>query len=271
VIRSWVGKPFTLPPSLLLLQKEVMLCAGFSHDTLNIFNIEYLQIFVCCCVVRCCLLQGLQRSCYIHIQVTMTRFLSFITIASAILSAGAFAPALVSVNTRASSHLSASESNEQPMTRRDVGIKSAAVASLGVLAGLNLNIQGASAEEGAGGRLIEFTVQNVGGEEGQTGKVVMKLRKDWAPIGADRFEKLTEVGFWDEARAFRVLPGFIVQFGINGDPAKQAVWRKSIADDAVTVSNKRGTVTFATAGPGTRTTQIFFNTGNNGKILHINN
>ena len=197
----------------------------------------------------------------------MTRFLSFITFASAVFSASAFAPALVSVNTRASSHLSASESNE-PMTRRDVGIKSAAVASFGVLAGLNLNIQEASAEDG---RLIEFTVQNVGGEEGQTGKVVMKLRKDWAPIGADRFEKLTEVGFWDEARAFRVLPGFIVQFGINGDPAKQAVWRKSIADDAVTVSNKRGTVTFATAGPGTRTTQIFFNTGNNGKILYINN
>mmetsp|Transcript_21761 Transcript_21761/g.32245 ORF Transcript_21761/g.32245 Transcript_21761/m.32245 type:complete len:260 (-) Transcript_21761:29-808(-) len=192
----------------------------------------------------------------------MMRILSFITFASAIFSASAFAPSL-SVNTRASSHLSASESNEPTMTRRDVGIKSAAVATSGVLAGFNLNSQEASAEEGADGRLIEFTVENVGGEEGQTGKVVMKLRKDWAPIGAERFEKLTEVGFWDEARAFRVLPGFIVQFGINADPAKQALWRKSIADDAVKVSNKRGTVTFATAGPGTRTTQIFFNTGNN--------
>jgi peptidyl-prolyl cis-trans isomerase A (cyclophilin A) len=94
----------------------------------------------------------------------------------------------------------------------------------------------------------------------------MKLRKDWAPIGAERFEKLTEVGFWNEARSFRVLPGFIVQFGINGDPATQALWRKPIGDDAVKVSNKRGTVTFATAGANTRTTQIFFNTGNNGRF-----
>lgn len=67
----------------------------------------------------------------------------------------------------------------------------------------------------------------------------------------------------NDARAFRVLPGFITQFGINGDPAKQAIWRSPIKDDAVKVSNKRGTVTFATAGPGTRTTQIFINTGNN--------
>lgn len=113
------------------------------------------------------------------------------------------------------------------------------------------------------GRLIEFTVENVGGEVGQSGKVVIRTNPDWAPNGVERFEKLTEIGFWDECRIFRVLPGFITQFGINGDPTKQALWRSSIRDDKVAVTNKRGTVTFATAGPNTRTTQIFINTGNN--------
>ena len=83
----------------------------------------------------------------------------------------------------------------------------------------------------------------------------MKLKK-W-------FEKLTEVGFFDECRIFRVLPNFIGQFGINGNPTTQALWRSAIPDDPVKVSNQRGTVVFATAGKNTRTTQIFINTGNN--------
>jgi cyclophilin family peptidyl-prolyl cis-trans isomerase len=195
----------------------------------------------------------------------MRFLLNFLTFTTSIFAVNGFAPSLAS-NTRLNLKLSATDSNNEPMTRRDVAIKSAAIAATGVLAGLSANVQGAIAEDGAEGRLIEFTVENLGGEEGQTGKVVMKLRKDWAPIGAERFEKLTEVGFWNEARSFRVLPGFIVQFGINGDPATQALWRKPIGDDAVKVSNKRGTVTFATAGANTRTTQIFFNTGNNGKF-----
>ncbi|KAK1738216.1 peptidyl-prolyl cis-trans isomerase, cyclophilin type [Skeletonema marinoi] len=119
-------------------------------------------------------------------------------------------------------------------------------------------------DEGAGGKLVEFTVNNLDGEEGKTGTFVVKTRPDWAPIGEERFVALAESSFFDGCRAFRVLPGFIVQFGINGDPAVQSKWRSSsLKDDPVKVSNSRGTVVFATAGPGTRTTQLFVNLGNN--------
>ena len=74
-------------------------------------------------------------------------------------------------------------------------------------------------------------------------------------------QELTEQNFWDSCRIFRVIPGFIAQFGINGNPAVQAKWRSSnIPDDPVRVSNRRGTVVFATAGKNTRTSQIFINT-----------
>jgi peptidyl-prolyl cis-trans isomerase A (cyclophilin A) len=78
-------------------------------------------------------------------------------------------------------------------------------------------------------------------------------------------QELVTTSFFDGCRIFRVLPGFIAQFGINGDPAVQTKWRSaSIPDDPVKVSNSRGTVVFATAGPNTRTTQIFVNTNSNG-------
>ncbi|EEC45948.1 predicted protein, partial [Phaeodactylum tricornutum CCAP 1055/1] len=79
---------------------------------------------------------------------------------------------------------------------------------------------------------------------------------------------LTSIGFWDDCRVFRVLPGFVCQFGINGNPTVQQEWRgKNLSDDPVRVSNERGTVVFATAGPNSRTTQIFINTREQGNTF----
>jgi peptidyl-prolyl cis-trans isomerase A (cyclophilin A) len=92
------------------------------------------------------------------------------------------------------------------------------------------------------------------------GPFVVLIHRAWAPKGADRFYNLVKYGFFDNCRFFRVVPNFMVQFGINGDPTVQAPWRSAnLADDPVKESNRRGTVTFATAGPNTRTTQVFIN------------
>ncbi len=96
------------------------------------------------------------------------------------------------------------------------------------------------------------------------GPFVVEVHRDWAPNGADRFYNLVKNGFFDNARFFRVVSGFMVQFGINGDPKLSAVWREArIKDDPVKQSNKRGFITFATAGPNTRTTQVFINFADN--------
>lgn len=92
------------------------------------------------------------------------------------------------------------------------------------------------------------------------GVFVVQVNRDWAPNGADRFYNLVKNGFFDNTRFFRVVPGFMVQFGINGDPKVSEVWRPArIADDRVTQSNKRAYITFATSGPNSRTTQVFIN------------
>ena len=96
------------------------------------------------------------------------------------------------------------------------------------------------------------------------GTFVIEVHRDWSPNGADRFYNLVKNGFFNDARFFRVIDGFMVQFGISGNPDLSAVWREArIPDDPVKQSNTRGMVSFATAGPGTRTTQVFINFGDN--------
>jgi peptidyl-prolyl cis-trans isomerase A (cyclophilin A) len=96
------------------------------------------------------------------------------------------------------------------------------------------------------------------------GDFTIRVHRDWAPIGADRFYNLAKHHFYNDASFFRVLPNFVVQFGISAYPAVTKVWTKmDLKDDPVTQSNKPGTVTFATSGPDTRTTQVFINFGSN--------
>jgi peptidyl-prolyl cis-trans isomerase A (cyclophilin A) len=99
------------------------------------------------------------------------------------------------------------------------------------------------------------------------GAFVVEVTRAWAPRGADRFYNLVKNGFYDNVRFFRVISGFMVQFGINGDPAIMASWRAAqIPDDPVTQSNTRGMITFATAGPNTRTSQVFINFADNARL-----
>ncbi len=103
--------------------------------------------------------------------------------------------------------------------------------------------------------------------ETSKGDIVVEVHRDWAPIGAARFQELVEAKFFDECRFFRVVPNFVVQFGINGDPQTNVTWRsKRIADDPVKESNKRGYLTFATSGPNSRTTQLFINLRDNERL-----
>jgi peptidyl-prolyl cis-trans isomerase A (cyclophilin A) len=97
------------------------------------------------------------------------------------------------------------------------------------------------------------------------GVFVVEVTRAWAPLGADRFYNLVKNGYYNECRFFRVIQGFMVQFGINGDPAVAAVWQNArIGVDPVTQSNKRGFITYAMGGtPDTRTTQVFINFGDN--------
>jgi peptidyl-prolyl cis-trans isomerase A (cyclophilin A) len=99
------------------------------------------------------------------------------------------------------------------------------------------------------------------------GNFVIMVQRAWAPRGADRFYNLVRSGYYNGAKFFRVLPGFMAQFGIHGDPAVSRVWfNQRIPDDPVRRTNIRGMVSFATAGPGTRTTQVFINYGNNDRL-----
>lgn len=99
------------------------------------------------------------------------------------------------------------------------------------------------------------------------GPVVVEITRANAPLGADRFYNLVKTKFFDGARFFRVVPGFIVQFGMAADPKVHAAWDVDIQDDPVVVSNTRGTLAFAAKGPNTRTSQMYISLGENGPKL----
>ncbi len=99
------------------------------------------------------------------------------------------------------------------------------------------------------------------------GDFTIHVTRAWAPLGADRFYNLVKHHYYDGASFFRVLDGFVVQFGINAYPRVSAAWKDAtIKDDAVKQNNRDGFVTFATAGPNTRTTQVFISLGNNARL-----
>ena len=103
--------------------------------------------------------------------------------------------------------------------------------------------------------------------ETSKGDFVVQVNKEWAPLGAERFYQLVQTGYYDKARFFRVLPGFMVQFGINADPKVSMLWQNQVfPDDPVKQSNTRGKVTFATRGPSSRTTQVFINYADNARL-----
>lgn len=100
-----------------------------------------------------------------------------------------------------------------------------------------------------------------------TGPIVIEVHRDWAPHGADRFYELVQNGYYNDVAFFRVIDGFMAQVGISGDPALNAKWREDrIQDDPVKGSNARGTVSFATSGPNSRTTQFFISLVDNSRL-----
>jgi peptidyl-prolyl cis-trans isomerase A (cyclophilin A) len=99
------------------------------------------------------------------------------------------------------------------------------------------------------------------------GEFVVDVHRTWAPLAAQRFYNLVKAHFFDGVEFFRVVPKFVVQFGISPYPQVSKAWQNAtIPDDPVTVHNTRGAVTFASAGPNSRTTQIFINLGDNSNL-----
>jgi peptidyl-prolyl cis-trans isomerase A (cyclophilin A) len=103
------------------------------------------------------------------------------------------------------------------------------------------------------------------------GRFDVLARRDWSPAGADRLYYLVRHGYYDGARFFRVVPGFVAQFGLAADPAVTAAWRgRTIPDDSVRTTNRRGAVSFARSGPASRTTQLFVNLRDNPRLDTLN-
>ena len=103
--------------------------------------------------------------------------------------------------------------------------------------------------------------------ETSKGDFVIEAHRGWSVNGADRFYNLVAGGYFDNVRFFRAVAGFVVQFGIHGDPEVSAIWREqTILDDRVVMSNTRGFVSYAMGGPNTRTAQVFVNLGDNSRL-----
>lgn len=99
------------------------------------------------------------------------------------------------------------------------------------------------------------------------GDIVIEVQRDWAPNGADRFYNLVKLGYFEDIAFFRVVDGFMAQFGLHGAPEVNKAWRSArIPDDPVKESNKRGFVTFATSGKDSRTAQMFINYKDNTRL-----
>lgn len=113
------------------------------------------------------------------------------------------------------------------------------------------------------GRQFTFELANL--KNGGSGKIVIETRPQWAPLGVERFHKLMDERFYDNAKFFRVVDDFMVQFGINADPKRAKPSR--IQDDEVKHTNSRGTLTFAMAGKNSRTSQLFINTRTDGNAF----
>lgn len=103
--------------------------------------------------------------------------------------------------------------------------------------------------------------------ETSKGDFTVEVTRAWAPIGADRFHELVKARYFDEARFYRVIRGFVAQFGIHRDSKTSELWRQlKIVDDPQKEKNRRGTLSFAQNGPNTRTTQIFINLADNKRL-----
>ena len=145
-----------------------------------------------------------------------------------------------------------------------------------VAAGLALAVVGTGAEQAASRKALmnpaalkaEAPAVYKVNFDTSVGTFVVQVTREWAPHGADRFYNLVRNGFYDEARFFRAIANFMVQFGIHADPAVSKVWRNAqIPVDPVKQSNRRGTITYAMgASPSTRTTQVFINFRSNANL-----
>lgn len=103
--------------------------------------------------------------------------------------------------------------------------------------------------------------------ETSAGNFVIEVIRDWAPKGADRFYNMVKSGYFTDVRFFRVISGFMAQFGLNGDPAVNRAWQgANLLDDPPKESNRKGTITYANAGPGTRSNQLFINLVDNTRL-----